>query len=176
MSSPDNTCTMPQLPPGPLAELLPNGTTARRPPGKLVQLVAQTIHESPQRPLRVPYVYQALHSQHCATGQCLPYSVRSKRSCGTRNMSSPDDTCTVPQLPAAPLAKLLPAGIPVCRPPGKLVQLVAQTIHESPQAALRVPHVYQVLQPHESHMPKETQSRPVQEGVFGESLAAALEP
>ncbi|XP_077500747.1 uncharacterized protein LOC144111349 [Amblyomma americanum] len=58
-------------------------------------------------------------------------------------MSSPNDTCTVPQLPAGPLAKLLPAGIPVCRPPGKLVQLVAQTIHESPQRALRVPHMYQ---------------------------------
>ncbi|XP_077500799.1 uncharacterized protein LOC144111391 isoform X1 [Amblyomma americanum] len=58
MSSPDNMCTMPQLPPGPLAELLPAGITVRRPPGKLVQLVAQTNHESPQRALRVPHVYQ----------------------------------------------------------------------------------------------------------------------
>ncbi|KAK8770380.1 hypothetical protein V5799_013155 [Amblyomma americanum] len=82
----------------------------------------------------------------CATGQCLPYSVCGKRSRGTHNMSSPDDTCTMPQLPEGPLAKLLPAGITVRRPPGKLVQLVAQTNHESPQRALRVPHVYQVLQ------------------------------
>ncbi|KAK8767461.1 hypothetical protein V5799_005757, partial [Amblyomma americanum] len=55
-------------------------------------------------------------------------SVRGKHSRGTRNMSSPDDTCTVPKFPPGPLAKLLPAGTTIRNPPGKLVQLVAQAI------------------------------------------------
>ncbi|KAK8784910.1 hypothetical protein V5799_008726 [Amblyomma americanum] len=69
----------------------------------------------------------------------------AKRSRRTRTLSSPDDTCTVPQLPPGPLAEMLPAGTIVRRPPGKLVQLVAQAIHESPLQALRVQHVYEAL-------------------------------
>ncbi|KAK8768562.1 hypothetical protein V5799_014973 [Amblyomma americanum] len=69
----------------------------------------------------------------------------AKRSRRTRTMSSHGDTCTMPQLHPGPLAELLPAGTIVRRPPGKLVQLVAQAIHESPIKALRVRHVYEAL-------------------------------
>ncbi|XP_065281028.1 uncharacterized protein [Dermacentor albipictus] len=44
--------------------LLPVGTLARRPSAKLVQLVAQAIHESPQRVLRVTHVYAALQNRY----------------------------------------------------------------------------------------------------------------
>ncbi|KAH7978869.1 hypothetical protein HPB49_007189 [Dermacentor silvarum] len=43
------------------SSLLPLGTVVRRPSVKLVQLVAQAIHESPHRMLRVTHVYAALH-------------------------------------------------------------------------------------------------------------------
>ncbi|XP_077506309.1 uncharacterized protein LOC144115711 [Amblyomma americanum] len=69
----------------------------------------------------------------------------AKRSRHTRTMSSHGDTCTMPQLHPGPLAELLPAGTIVRRPPAKLVQLVAQAIHESPIKALRVRHVYEAL-------------------------------
>ncbi|XP_077507425.1 uncharacterized protein LOC144118316 [Amblyomma americanum] len=69
----------------------------------------------------------------------------AKRSGRTRTMSSPAGTCTVAKLPPGPLAELLPAGTIVRRPPGKLVQLVAQAIHESPLQVLRVRHVYEAL-------------------------------
>ncbi|KAL3194544.1 hypothetical protein MRX96_016177 [Rhipicephalus microplus] len=42
------------------SSLLPVGTVVRRPSTKLVQLVAQAIHESPHRVLRVTHVYAAL--------------------------------------------------------------------------------------------------------------------
>ncbi|XP_077505772.1 uncharacterized protein LOC144115314 [Amblyomma americanum] len=59
-SSLDDTCTVPKLPPGLLAKLLPAATTVRRPLGKLVQLVVQAIHKSLQRALRVQHVYLEL--------------------------------------------------------------------------------------------------------------------
>ncbi|XP_072141680.1 uncharacterized protein [Dermacentor andersoni] len=46
------------------SSLLPVGTLARRPSAKLVQLVAQAIHESPQRVLRVTHVYAALQNRY----------------------------------------------------------------------------------------------------------------
>ncbi|KAL1420327.1 hypothetical protein MTO96_024411 [Rhipicephalus appendiculatus] len=46
------------------AALLPVGTVVRRPSVKLVQLVAQAIHESPHRVLRVTHVYAALQNRY----------------------------------------------------------------------------------------------------------------
>ncbi|XP_075730767.1 uncharacterized protein LOC142774263 [Rhipicephalus microplus] len=46
------------------SSLLPVGTVVRRPSTKLVQLVAQAIHESPHRVLRVTHVYAALQSKY----------------------------------------------------------------------------------------------------------------
>ncbi|KAH7971415.1 hypothetical protein HPB49_023644 [Dermacentor silvarum] len=43
---------------------LPVGTVVRRPSVKLVQLVAQAIHESPHRVLRVSHVYAALQNRY----------------------------------------------------------------------------------------------------------------
>ncbi|KAH7971172.1 hypothetical protein HPB49_019936 [Dermacentor silvarum] len=43
---------------------LPVGTVVRRPSVKLVQLVAQAIHESPHRVLRVTHVYAALQNRY----------------------------------------------------------------------------------------------------------------
>ncbi|KAH7970294.1 hypothetical protein HPB49_002340 [Dermacentor silvarum] len=44
--------------------LLPVGSVVRRPSVKLVQLVAQAIHESPHRVLRVTHVYAALQNRY----------------------------------------------------------------------------------------------------------------
>ncbi|KAL3184949.1 hypothetical protein MRX96_030839 [Rhipicephalus microplus] len=46
------------------SSLLPVGMVVRRPSTKLVQLVAQAIHESPHRVLRVTHVYAALQSKY----------------------------------------------------------------------------------------------------------------
>ncbi|KAH7971353.1 hypothetical protein HPB49_022341 [Dermacentor silvarum] len=46
------------------SSLLPVGTVVRRPSVKLVQLVAQAIHESPHRVLRVTQVYAALQNRY----------------------------------------------------------------------------------------------------------------
>ncbi|KAH7979383.1 hypothetical protein HPB49_009282 [Dermacentor silvarum] len=46
------------------SSLLPLGTVVRRPSVKLVQLVAQAIHESPHRMLRVTHVYAALQNRY----------------------------------------------------------------------------------------------------------------
>ncbi|KAH7971305.1 hypothetical protein HPB49_021265 [Dermacentor silvarum] len=46
------------------SSLLPVGTVVRRPSVKLVQLVAQAIHESPHRVLRVTHVYAALQNRY----------------------------------------------------------------------------------------------------------------
>ncbi|KAH7935253.1 hypothetical protein HPB52_004952 [Rhipicephalus sanguineus] len=46
------------------SSLLPVGTVVRRPSVKLVQLVAQAIHESPHRVLRVTHVYAALQNKY----------------------------------------------------------------------------------------------------------------
>ncbi|KAH8019211.1 hypothetical protein HPB51_018194 [Rhipicephalus microplus] len=46
------------------SSLLPVGTVVRRPSTKLVQLIAQAIHESPHRVLRVTHVYAALQSKY----------------------------------------------------------------------------------------------------------------
>ncbi|KAH7932027.1 hypothetical protein HPB51_029575 [Rhipicephalus microplus] len=46
------------------SSLLPGGTVVRRPSTKLVRLVAQAIHESPHRVLRVTHVYAALQSKY----------------------------------------------------------------------------------------------------------------
>ncbi|KAL3180075.1 hypothetical protein MRX96_037460 [Rhipicephalus microplus] len=46
------------------SSLLPVGMVVRRPSAKLVQLVAQAIHESPHRVLRVTHVYAALQSKY----------------------------------------------------------------------------------------------------------------
>ncbi|XP_049514389.1 uncharacterized protein LOC119432521 [Dermacentor silvarum] len=46
------------------SSLLPLGTVVRRPSVKLVQLVAQAIHESPHRVLRVTHVYAALQNRY----------------------------------------------------------------------------------------------------------------
>ncbi|KAH7978112.1 hypothetical protein HPB49_004492 [Dermacentor silvarum] len=46
------------------SSLLPLGTVVRRPSVKLVQLVAQAIHESPHQMLRVTHVYAALQNRY----------------------------------------------------------------------------------------------------------------
>ncbi|KAK8766076.1 hypothetical protein V5799_007143 [Amblyomma americanum] len=58
--STEDTCTVDRAPPGPLGELLPAGTCLRRPSGYIVQHVANIIHKSPRRMLRVQHIYEAL--------------------------------------------------------------------------------------------------------------------
>ncbi|XP_077508825.1 uncharacterized protein LOC144120286 [Amblyomma americanum] len=59
----EDTCTVDRTPPGPLGELLPAGTCLRRPPGFLVQHIANVIHKSPRQMLRVQHIYEALRNK-----------------------------------------------------------------------------------------------------------------
>ncbi|XP_077500113.1 uncharacterized protein LOC144110920 [Amblyomma americanum] len=61
--STEDTCTVDRAPPGPLGELLPAGTCLRRPSGYIVQHVANIIHKSPRRMLRVQHIYEALRNK-----------------------------------------------------------------------------------------------------------------
>ncbi|XP_077507534.1 uncharacterized protein LOC144118469 [Amblyomma americanum] len=59
----EDTCTVDMAPPGHLGELLPMGTCLRRPSGFLVQHIANAIHKSPRRMLRVSHIYEALRNK-----------------------------------------------------------------------------------------------------------------
>ncbi|KAH8035482.1 hypothetical protein HPB51_005717 [Rhipicephalus microplus] len=58
----ERVVSRPQM--GRWSSLLPVGTVVRRPSTKLVQLVAQAIHESPLHLLRVTHVYAALQNRY----------------------------------------------------------------------------------------------------------------
>ncbi|KAH8020159.1 hypothetical protein HPB51_025040 [Rhipicephalus microplus] len=58
----ERVVSVPQM--GRWSSLLPVGTVVRRPSTKLVQLIAQAIHESPHRMLRVTHAYAALQSKY----------------------------------------------------------------------------------------------------------------
>ncbi|XP_049514229.1 forkhead box protein G1-like [Dermacentor silvarum] len=62
------------------SSLLPVGTVVRRPSVKLVQLVAQAIHESPHRVLRVTQVYAALQNRYPYYRLLDTKSIRSWKS------------------------------------------------------------------------------------------------
>ncbi|KAL3192876.1 hypothetical protein MRX96_058396 [Rhipicephalus microplus] len=63
-----------------------------------------------------------------------------------RRMAIDGDECIVSEPQTGRWSSLLPVGMVVRRPSTKLVQLVAQAIHESPHRVLRVTHVYAALQ------------------------------
>ncbi|KAH7974138.1 hypothetical protein HPB49_010381 [Dermacentor silvarum] len=62
-----------------------------------------------------------------------------------RRMAVDGDECVVCEAQSGRWSSLQPVGTVVRRPSVKLVQLVAQAIHESPHGVLRITHVYAAL-------------------------------
>ncbi|XP_077517371.1 uncharacterized protein LOC144128125 [Amblyomma americanum] len=130
MSSHGDTCTMPQLHPGPLAELLPAGTIVRRPPGRL--------HDYGRYRDCLLHGHLAYENLAHLARQAFPphpHHVQPRRHVHHAPATSGSPGRAAPCWHHRPQA----SG------QGKLVQLVAQAIHESPIKALRVRHVYEAL-------------------------------